>query len=117
MQENLKGKKVAILVENGFEQVELTKPKEALERSGARTSIVSPVEGKVRGWNFKDWGEELPVDVPLSSAKAEDFDALLLPGGVMSPDKLRLHPKAAEFVRSFFEQNKPVAAICQGPGY
>src|ERR1700728_1075071 len=80
---DLKGKKVAILVADGFEQVELTEPKEALEKAGAQTSIVSPAKGKVKGWKMTDWGKEMAVDVPLASARAEDFDALLLPGGVM----------------------------------
>jgi protease I len=113
--ENLNGMKVAILVADGFEQVELTEPKEALEKAGATTSIVSPAKGKVKGWKMTDWGKELPVDVPLASARAEDFDALLLPGGVMNPDKLRLDPQALRFVRAFFDAGKPVAAICHGP--
>lgn len=113
--QNLKGKRVAILVENGFEQVELTEPKEVLERSGAQTFIVSPARNRVRGWNHTEWGNEFTVDIPLSTANPMDFDALLLPGGVMNPDKLRLDPKAIEFIRAFFEQRKPVAAICHGP--
>ena len=113
--ENLKGMKVAILAADGFEQVELTEPQEALEKAGARTSIVSPAKGKVKAWKMTDWGKELPVDVPLASARAEDFDALLLPGGVMNPDKLRQEPQAVRFVRAFFDAGKPVAAICHGP--
>ncbi len=113
--ENLKGMKVAILAADGFEQVELMEPKEALERAGARTSVVSPAKGKVKGWKMTDWGKEVPVDVPLAAALPEDYDALLLPGGVMSPDKLRLEPRAVRFVRSFFDAGKPVAAICHGP--
>ena len=89
-EQNLKGKKVAILVADGFEQVELTEPRKALDAAGAQTSIVSPKKDKVRGWNFTDWGEEIKVDVPLAQAKADDFDALLLPGGVMNPDTLRM---------------------------
>jgi protease I len=112
---DLKGKKVAILVADGFEQVELTEPKEALEKAGAQTSIVSPAKGKVKGWKMTDWGKEMAVDVPLASARAEDFDALLLPGGVMNPDKLRLEPQALRFVKAFFDEGKPVAAICHGP--
>ena len=111
----LNGKKVAILVADGFEQVELTNPKEALEKAGAATEIVSPAGTKVRGWNEEDWGKRFPVDVPLKKAQATEYDALLLPGGVMNPDKLRLEPKALEFIRSFFEEGKPVAAICHGP--
>ncbi len=111
----LDGLRVAILVDNGFEQVELARPKQALEEAGAATSIVSPQEGKVRGWNHTEWGEHVPVDVPLAQARAEEFDALLLPGGVMNPDFLRMKPKAVEFVKAFFDAGKPVAAICHGP--
>jgi protease I len=113
--ESLKGKKVAILVTDGFEQVELVKPREALEQAGAKTQIVSPKDSKVRGWKFTEWGDELQVDVKLDQARAEDFDALLLPGGVINPDKLRMEPRAVNFVKSFFDANKPVAAICHGP--
>jgi len=98
---DLKGLKVAILVEDGFEQVELTEPRKALDQAGAVTKIVSPKTGRVKGWNHTDWGDELPVDVKLDDAKRQDFDALLLPGGVMNPDKLRMQPKAVEFVRAF----------------
>jgi protease I len=110
----LAGKKVAILVADGFEQVELTDPKAALERAGARTSIVSPAAGRVRGWNHFDKADEFTVDVPLDDAKAGEFDALLLPGGVANPDQLRMMPKAVSFVRAFFDAGKPVAAICHG---
>jgi protease I len=113
--EHLQGKKVAILVTDGFEQVELIEPRKALDRAGATTQVVSPKEGKVKGWNHTEWGQELPVDVPLSRAKAEDYDALLLPGGVMNPDHLRRDPAVQRFVKSFFEADKPVAAICHGP--
>jgi len=112
---HLTGKKVAILVEDGFEQVELTSPKEALEAHGAQTQIVSPKTGKVKGWEHTKWGQEFPVDVGIEQANANDYDALLLPGGVMNPDKLRTNKKAVQFVRSFFDQGKPVAAICHGP--
>jgi protease I len=111
----LEGKKVAILVTNGFEQVELTGPKEALEKAGAETEIVSPAGETVRGWEESKWGKTFKVDVPLRRAKASNYDALLLPGGVMNPDKLRLEPKAIEFIRTFFDESKPVAAICHGP--
>jgi len=111
----LSGKKVAILVEDGFEQVELTSPKEALEAAGAQTHIISPKADKVKGWEHTKWGKEFPVDVAIGQAKADSYDALLLPGGVMNPDKLRTNPKAVAFVRSFFDQAKPVAAICHGP--
>jgi protease I len=114
-EQNLTGKKVAILVTDGFEQVELTEPRKALDAAGAQTSIVSPKTDTVRGWNFTNWGEELTVDVPLAQANADEFDALLLPGGVMNPDTLRMDDKAVEFASAFFEAGKPVASICHGP--
>ena len=112
---NLHGVKVAILVTDGFEQVELTEPKNALDEAGAETLIVSPKDDQVRGWNFTDWGEKLPVDLKLDEAKPEDFDALLLLGGVINPDALRIEPKAVAFVKAFFDAGKPVASICHGP--
>jgi protease I len=115
MSDKLKGNKVAILVEDGFEQVELTKPKKALEDAGAETKIISPGKDKVKGWDKKNWGEEFDVDIKLDDADPEDFDSLLLPGGVMNPDKLRVNEKAIDFIKSFFEAGKPVAAICHGP--
>lgn len=115
MTNRLSGKRVAILVENGFEQVELTEPRKALENAGIQTQVISPQQGKVKGWNHTDWGEEIPVDVPLEQARADQYDALLLPGGVMNPDKLRRNQQALDFVRAFFEAGKPVAAICHAP--
>ncbi|HRW09918.1 MAG TPA: type 1 glutamine amidotransferase domain-containing protein [Caldilineaceae bacterium] len=115
MQNNLAGKKVAILVENGFEQVELTGPKRALEEAGAQTQIISPHENEVKGWNHTEWGDTFKVNVPLQQANANDYDALVLPGGVMNPDKLRTNDQALRFVREFFQAHKPVAAICHGP--
>ena len=115
MPHKLQGKTIAILATDGFEQVELLKPRKALEEAGARTLIVSPTENKIKGWDTKDWGEEVKVDVPLKSADPAQFDALLLPGGVMNPDHLRMNPDAVRFVKHFFEQAKPVAAICHGP--
>ena len=115
MQNDLSGKKVAILVENGFEQVELTEPKRALEEAGAEALIVSPQKDKVRGWKFTEWGDSLKVDVQLEDANPDDFDALVLPGGVMNPDTLRTNTDALQFVRAFFEAHKPVASICHGP--
>lgn len=112
---NLEGLKVAILVDDGFEQVELIEPRKALDQAGAETRIVSPKGECVRGWNFTEWGNELPVDVPLNGAKPDDFDALLLPGGVFNPDALRMQPKAVAFVKAFFDAGKPVASICHGP--
>src|ERR1700716_2584616 len=97
---NLSGLKVAILIENGFEQVEMTEPRKALDQAGAQTSIVSPRRERVRGWDFPDWGEEFPVEVNLDRAEARDFNALLLPGGVMNPDTLRMQPRAVDFVRA-----------------
>lgn len=112
---SLNGLTVAILVEEGFEFVELVEPRKALDQAGAQTRIVSPKPERVRGWNLHEWGEELPVDVQLDRALPHTFDALLLPGGVMNPDKLRMQPKAVAFVRTFFDADKPVAAICHGP--
>lgn len=115
MGNKLSGKRVAILVEEGFEQVELTEPKKALEAEGARAEIISPKSGQIKGWNKTNWGESFSVDVPLQQAHAEEYDALLLPGGVLNPDKLRMNDEAISFVQSFFENRKPVAAICHGP--
>jgi protease I len=115
MAQQLNGKRVAILVADGFEQVELTGPKEALEQAGAQTQIVSPVNGQVEGWHHFDKADKFPVDVPLAQANADDFDALLLPGGVANPDQLRMNPQAVAFVKRFFDAGKPVAAICHGP--
>ena len=111
----LSGKRIAILTENGFEEVELTSPKKALEEAGAKVDIISPQQGKVKAWDKDHWSIELPVDQDLDSASAEDYDALVLPGGVMNPDKLRLNKKAVEFAQQFLETGKPVAAICHGP--
>jgi protease I len=113
--ENLSGLNIAILVENGFEQVELTEPRKALDQAGAETRIVSPQSEHVRAWKFTDWGEILSVDVPIEGADPDGYDALLLPGGVMNPDKLRMQPQAIEFVKAFFDAGKPVAVICHGP--
>jgi protease I len=113
--ERLKGLNVAILVTDGFEEVELTEPRKALDAAGADTNVVSPKSGRVRGWNFTNWGNDLPVDVTLEDADPHDFDALLLPGGVINPDSLRVQPKAVAFVKAFFDDAKPVAAICHGP--
>jgi protease I len=111
----LTGKKIAILTENGFEEVELTSPRKALEAAGAEVQIISPQKGKVRAWDKDHWSIELPVDEVLVNAKPEDYDALVLPGGVMNPDKLRQNKKAVEFAQQFLETGKPVAAICHGP--
>jgi protease I len=115
MKNDLTGRKVAILVADGFEQVELAKPREALDKAGAQTDIVSPSGDEVQGWNHDKEGDAFEVDVKLDEAKPEDYDALLLPGGVMNPDTLRTIPAAVEFVKHFFAEGKPVAAICHGP--
>ena len=111
----LNGKKVAILVAEGFEQAEMTEPRKALESAGAKTEIVSPAKGEVQGWNHFDKADRFPVDVAIDSANADDYDALLLPGGVANPDQLRTNPKAVQFVKRFMESGKPVGVICHGP--
>ncbi len=115
MAQELNNQKIAILVADGFEQVELTEPKKSLDAAGAITQIVSPNDNEVKGWNSTDWGDKFPVDIDIEEAKASDFTALLLPGGVMNPDKLRRSEKAIRFVKEFFAQDKPVAAICHAP--
>jgi protease I len=112
---SLSGKRVAILATDGVEQVELTEPRKALDAAGATTKVVSPKSGSIKGWNHTEWGEQIPVDVSLDNTSPSDFDALLLPGGVMNPDHLRMNRSAVNFVRAFFEAGKPVAAICHGP--
>jgi len=111
----LQGMKVAILATDGFEQVELLEPRKALKEAGAVTQVVSPKQGKIKGWNMKEWVQEVPVDMTLDAANPDDFDALLLPGGVMNPDHLRMDEQAVDFVREFTDAEKPVAAICHGP--
>jgi protease I len=117
--EKLKGKKIAILATDGFEQSELTEPKRLLEKAGAEVSVIAPNNtqkpGEIRGWNMKEWGESVRVDVSLDSAKAEAYDGLVLPGGQINPDKLRLEPKAIAFIKAFGAADKPIAAICHGP--
>jgi protease I len=115
METQLNGLRVAILVAEGFEQVELVEPRKALDAAGAKTTLVSPENGTVLGFNHHDRGDTFPVDLALGDAKANEFDALLLPGGVMSPDQLRATPAAVELVKSMFEEGKPIAAICHGP--
>ena len=115
MAKSVQGKKVAILTENGFEEVELTSPKRVLEEAGAIVHIVSPQKEKVRAWDHDHWSIELPVDVPLSEARPEEYDALLLPGGVLNPDKTRMNKDCIAFAQHFLEQGKPLAAICHGP--
>jgi protease I len=115
MAEKLSGKKVAILAADGYEQVELTKPRTALDEAGARTTVVSIKAGKIQGMNHADKGDTVAVDKTLNEAKPEDFDALMIPGGLMNPDTLRSSEEALEFVRHFFREGKPVAAICHAP--
>jgi protease I len=112
---DLNGKRVAILATDGVEQVELTEPRKALDDAGATTIVVSPKEGKIKAWQHDHWGDEIPVDRALSEANPADFDALMLPGGVMNPDRLRTDKQAVQFVKAFFQAGKPVAAICHGP--
>jgi len=112
---DLNGKTVAILTENGFEEIELTSPKKALEEAGAIVYIVSPQEEKVKGWNHDHWTIELKVDKHISEARSEDYDALIIPGGVINPDRLRRNKEAVEFAKDFLEMGKPIAAICHGP--
>ena len=111
----LSNKRVAILTEEGFEQVELTSPLEALKNAGAQVDVISPKSGKIKAWNHTDWGIEIDVDKELSTVSPDDYDALVLPGGVMNPDKLRMNKEAVAFVSAFLEEGKPVAAICHGP--
>ncbi len=106
---------VAILVTDGFEQVELTEPLDALNEAGATAHVIAPSGDWVRAWDRTDWGEEIPVDIPLERANPAGYDALLLPGGLYNPDKLRINPRAVEFVRHFVDARKPIAAICHGP--
>ncbi|MEB3357061.1 MAG: type 1 glutamine amidotransferase domain-containing protein [Synechococcales bacterium] len=111
----LNGKRVAILVANGFEQVEMTRPRQALAEAGAETHLISPEDTQVQGWNHYDKASLFPVDVVLDDADPNNYDALLLPGGTVNPDQLRVNETAMRFVRSFIEANKPIAAICHGP--
>ena len=111
----LTGKKIAILTETGFEEVELTEPKKALEEAGARVDIVSAQKDKIKAWDHDHWSIELDVNVSLDDAKVEDYDALMIPGGVINPDKMRLHTNYIQFAEEFLESGKPVAAICHGP--
>jgi deglycase len=111
----LDGKKVAILVANFFEQVEMTKPRAALLEAGAEVKIVSPDEGQIQGMNHEKLADKFDVDLALEDARPEEFDALMIPGGTMNPDTLRSTPEALEFTKHFFREGKPVAAICHAP--
>jgi protease I len=115
MKEELKNKRVAILATDGFEEIELTSPKAALEKQGATVEIIAPKSGSIKGWKDGNWSDAVEVDHTLDEADASKYDALVIPGGVINPDKLRREKKAVEFVRAFFDAKKPVAAICHGP--
>jgi protease I len=115
MSSSLKGKKIAILATDGFEQSELMQPRQALEEAGAHTEVISPNAGKIKGWDHTDWGESVKVDKTLDNANAEEYDGLLLPGGVINPDHLRMDPKAVNFDQQFVSSGKTVGAICHGP--
>lgn len=108
----IRGKRVAILAADGFEEAELTEPRKALQEAGAETKVVSPASGRIQGMHHLEKGTTVAVDLPLQEAKPDDFDALMLPGGALNPDTLRVNPTALEFVRGFFAAGKPVAAIC-----
>lgn len=113
--QNSNQKRVAILTENGFEEVELTSPKKAMEAAGIKVDIISPQKSKVKAWDTDHWSIELPVDVNLSDADVDDYDALMIPGGVINPDKMRINEDCIKFAKDFLESGKPVAAICHGP--
>jgi protease I len=115
MSASLKGKIIAILATDGFEQSELMEPRKYLEGAGAKTEVVSLKAGTIKGWNHADWGASVRVDKTLDTARAEDYDALVLPGGVINPDHLRMEPKAVDFVRQFVSAGKTIGAICHGP--
>jgi protease I len=115
MARKLEGKKVAILLADGFEQVEMTKPREALNEAGAQTKIVSLKSGQIQGMNHADKGDKFDVDLPVKDARPDEFDALLIPGGLLNPDALRMEKPAREFAAHFFREGKPVATICHGP--
>lgn len=115
MEQRLENVKIAVLASNGFEESELLEPVSAWRKEGAEVVIVSPKPGSIKGWRSRNWGKEIPVDLELSQAKASEFDALHLPGGLINPDALRMNPDAVDFVKEFVHDGKPVAAICHGP--
>ena len=115
MPHTLNGRTIAILATDGFEQSELIEPKRALEEAGATVHLIAPQGGTIRGWDETDWGKEVAVDLELGQARADSYDGLVLPGGQINPDKLRLEPQAVAFVHAFFNAGKPVGAICHGP--
>jgi deglycase len=111
----LSGKKIAILATNGFEQSELEVPRDTLKKAGATVEIVSLAAGEIKGWDIKDWGRSVKVDKTLEQASAADYDALVLPGGQINPDLLRVEPKALKFIKDIFDAKKVVAAVCHAP--
>jgi protease I len=115
MAHELNGRTIAILATDGFEQSELTEPKRALEEAGATVHVIAPKSGKIRGWDQTDWGAEVAVDLELERARPESYDGLVLPGGQINPDKLRIEPAAVAFAHAFIAAGKPVGAICHGP--
>ena len=115
MASKLRGKKIAILATDGFEQVELTEPRKALDEAGSATVLIAPRPGEIRAWKTKEWGDSVKVDKTIENANPNDYDALVLPGGVMNPDRLRMDPGAVNFVRQFVSSGKPIGAICHGP--
>jgi len=115
MADTLRGRRIAILATDGFEQAELMEPRKALDEAGATTEVVSLKSGEIKGWKMKDWGDKVKVDQTVDHANPKDYDALLLPGGVINPDHLRMEPKAVSFVKEFVATGRPVAAICHGP--
>lgn len=112
---DLTGKRIAILVTDGFEEIEMTEPQRAIEDAGGETVLIAPNGDSVRSWDDGNWGRDFQVDKPLTSARTSDFDGLLIPGGALSPDKLRMDDGAVRFVQEFFDEHKPVASICHGP--
>lgn len=112
---DLSGKKIAILATNGFEQSELEVPRDRLKQAGASVEIVSPAGGEIKGWDQKDWGRPVKVDKTLDQASASDYDAVVLPGGQINPDLLRVEPRALKFIKDIFEAKKVVAAVCHAP--
>jgi protease I len=115
MTKPINGKKIAILATDGYEQVELTDPKRNLERAGAKVEVLSIKSGKIKGWDKTDWGKSVKVDHLVADVRPADYDALVLPGGQINPDKLRTDKNAVAFIKQFVESGKPVAAICHGP--
>jgi protease I len=115
MANRLEGRRIAVLATDGFEQAELVKPVEGLRAEGAKVEVISPNTGEIQGYNHQDKGDKTRVDRALAEAKPADYDALVLPGGVINPDALRLEPKAIAFIRDFVQSGKPISAVCHGP--